>query len=69
MKKWLLTCLCCMGLSVAAVAQCSVCTKTAAELDKKSAKGLNGGVLYLAFIPLAIIGTVGFVWWKHNKPE
>ncbi|MBZ0098256.1 MAG: hypothetical protein K8F30_04190 [Taibaiella sp.] len=46
---------------------CSLCTKTAAGLDDKSAKGLNGGILYLAALPLAIMGTVGFVWWKHNK--
>lgn len=46
---------------------CSVCTKAAAGLDDKSAKGLNGGIIYLAFLPLIIMGTVGFVWWKHNR--
>lgn len=46
---------------------CSLCTKTANELDDKSAKGLNGGILYLAALPLTIIGTIGFVWWKHNR--
>jgi hypothetical protein len=46
---------------------CSVCTKAAAGLDDKSAKGLNGGIVYLAFLPLAIMGTVGFVWWKNNR--
>jgi hypothetical protein len=46
---------------------CSVCTKTAAGQDNRSARGLNGGILYLAFLPLGIMGTVGFLWWKHNK--
>lgn len=46
---------------------CSVCTKTAQGLDDKSAKGLNGGILYLAFLPLGIMGTIGFVWWRNGK--
>lgn len=46
---------------------CSLCTKTAGELDDKSAKGLNSGILYLAALPLSILGTIGFVWWRHNR--
>lgn len=46
---------------------CSVCTKTAAGLDNKSAKGLNTGILYLALLPAGIMGTVGFFWWKGRK--
>ncbi len=46
---------------------CSMCTKVAGDLDDKSAKGLNGGILYLAALPLGIMGTIGFVWWKSNK--
>ena len=46
---------------------CAVCTKTAAGLDDKSARGLNGGILYLAMLPLGILGTVGFIWWRQNK--
>ena len=45
----------------------SVCTKTASGLDDKSAKGMNKGILYLAAFPLTILGTIGFVWWRHNK--
>lgn len=48
---------------------CSVCTKTAAGLDDKAAKGMNGGILYLAAFPLTILGTIGFIWWRHNKPQ
>ena len=46
---------------------CSVCTKTTAGFDDKSARGINGGIVYLAFLPLGIMGTLGFIWWKHNK--
>ncbi len=68
MKKWLLIAMLCMLVApMAAKAQCAVCTKTAAGLDDKSAKGLNGGIVYLAFIPLSIMGTIGLVWWRYNK--
>ena len=45
---------------------CAVCTKVAAGLDDKSAKGLNGGIIYLAFLPLALMGTIGYVWWRNT---
>ena len=52
-----------------AEAQCSICTRTAEQLGEKPAKGLNAGILYLAFTPLAIIGIIGFRWWRKNKSE
>jgi hypothetical protein len=68
MKKLLLIAL----LSFAAISTvkaqgCAMCTKTAAGLDDKSARGLNGGILYLAMLPISIIGTVTFLWWRKNK--
>ena len=54
-------------LAPGAMAQCSICTKTASELGPEAAKGLNAGILYLAAIPLTLLGTIGFIWWKHNK--
>jgi hypothetical protein len=48
-------------------AQCSVCTKTASQLGEKPAKGLNQGILYLMMAPFAIVGVVGYQWWKNNK--
>ncbi|WP_240609270.1 hypothetical protein [Flavipsychrobacter stenotrophus] len=68
MKKYLLA-LFLMTASVTAVqAQgCSVCTKTAQGLDDKSAKGLNGGIVYLAFLPLGIMGTLAYLWWRSNR--
>jgi hypothetical protein len=49
------------------MAQCSICTKTAQQLGEGPAKGMNTGILYLAFLPFAIIGVIGFRWWKNNK--
>jgi hypothetical protein len=57
-----------MALGAAYGQGCSVCTKVAQGLDDKSAKGLNGGIIYLAFLPLVLMGTVGLIWWRHNKP-
>lgn len=48
---------------------CAICSKTAAGLGEKSAKGLNSGIIYLALFPLTIIGTIGILWWKNNKAE
>ncbi len=67
MKKLLLCVLILLITVAVSYAQgCSVCTKTAAELGDKSAKGLNNGILYLAFFPLVLMGTIGFMWWKRN---
>lgn len=48
-------------------AQCSLCTKTAQQLGEKPAQGLNSGILYLMMMPFAIVGFIGFRWWKQNK--
>ncbi len=53
--------------STGAVAQCSICTKTASQLGERPAKALNTGIIYLAFTPLAIMGYVGYRWWKSNR--
>ncbi|MEO5943513.1 MAG: hypothetical protein ABIP30_10735 [Ferruginibacter sp.] len=50
-----------------AEAQCSLCTKTAMQLGEKPALGLNKGILYLMISPFAIVGFIGFKWWKNNK--
>jgi hypothetical protein len=70
MKKWALIFLLIAGSvfsNTDAVAQCSICTKTAQQLGEKPAKGMNSGILYLAFAPFAIVGYIGFRWWKSNK--
>lgn len=53
--------------SVQAMAQCSLCTKTAQQLGEGPAKGLNNGILMLAVTPLVIIGIMGFRYWRNNR--
>jgi hypothetical protein len=48
-------------------AQCSICTRTAQQLGEKPAKGLNAGILYLAFTPLILIGFIGYKFYKRNS--
>jgi len=71
MKQRLLTYLVITGLlfftANTAPAQCSICTKTAQQLGEKPAKGMNTGILYLAFMPMAIVGVIGYRWWRSNK--
>lgn len=67
MKRLILATLLVAGTGVAMAQGCSVCTKTAAGLDDKSAKGLNSGILYLALLPAGIMGTVGFFWWRSRR--
>lgn len=50
-----------------ASAQCSVCSKTALQLGEKPAQGLNTAILYLMVMPFAIVGFIGYRWWKGNK--
>ena len=73
MKKWTLVILLFIFSFLVAVAetkaQCSVCTKTAQQLGEKPAKGMNSGILYLAFAPFAIVGLISYRWWKNNKNE
>ena len=49
------------------VAQCSICTKTASQLGKESAEGLNSGIVYLMLLPFAIGGFIAWRWWKNEK--
>jgi hypothetical protein len=71
MKKWALIGLFTIVYSLLSIhnteAQCSICTKTAQQLGEKPAKGLNSGILYLAFAPFAIVGYIGYRWWKSNR--
>ena len=66
MKRLLLICTLVFSFYVGA-AQCAVCTKTASTLDDQAAKGLNGGIIYLAFMPMTLILIIGYRWWKSNK--
>jgi amino acid transporter len=48
-------------------AQCSICTKTASQLGKESAEGLNSGIVYLMLLPFAIGGFIAWRWWKNEN--
>ena len=50
-----------------AAAQCSICTRTAAQLGEKPAKGLNAGILYLALTPMLVVGVILYRWWRNNR--
>jgi len=50
-----------------ASAQCSICTKTAQQLGEKPAKGLNAGIIYLAFAPYAIVIYIALRWRNKNR--
>lgn len=49
------------------LAQCSLCTKTAQQLGEGPAKGLNNGILMLAFTPLALGAFLGYRWWRSQR--
>jgi hypothetical protein len=50
-------------------AQCSICTKTASQLGDGPAQGLNGAIIYLMITPLAIMGFIGYRWWKRENMQ
>jgi hypothetical protein len=61
---------CCFQLgNLRADAQCAMCTKTASQLGEKPAIGLNNAILYLMFAPLAIMGYLGYRWYKNQQVE
>jgi hypothetical protein len=72
MKKWSLVLVLLTLLLVtadAALAQCSICTKTAQQMGRKPAEGLNAGILYLAAMPFLIFSYIGYRWWKSNRGD
>jgi F0F1-type ATP synthase membrane subunit c/vacuolar-type H+-ATPase subunit K len=71
MKRTLIVICLLVGIAVAhqASAQCSICTKTAQQLGHKPAKGLNSGIIYLMIAPMAIIGFVGYRWYRSGGAE
>ncbi|MEE6185974.1 hypothetical protein PIECOFPK_01071 [Mycovorax composti] len=51
------------------LAQCSICTKTAQQLGEGPARGMNTGIIYLAFLPLIVMTIIGIRWWKNEKAK
>lgn len=56
-------------VSIDSQAQCSICTRTAQQLGEKPARGLNAGILYLAFTPLALMGIIGYKFYKKYNEK
>jgi hypothetical protein len=48
-------------------AQCSICAKTTQQLGDKPGKGFNSGIIYLMLTPFAVMGYVGYRWFKNNQ--
>ncbi|MGF7230978.1 hypothetical protein [Arachidicoccus sp.] len=49
------------------IAQCALCTKTAAQLGDGPASGLNNGILYLMSIPLCLLFYIGYRWYQRER--
>jgi hypothetical protein len=70
MKKRMLILFLILGFLLPAkhsISQCSICARTAQQLGEKPAKGLNAGILYLAFAPFAIGGYIFYRWRKNEN--
>ena len=71
MKKWLLiltfSLLFLAGYVGQSKAQCSICAKTTQQMGEKPARGFNSGIIYLMMVPYAVIGVIGYKWWKSNR--
>lgn len=71
MKKWRLVIILFLSMFIAGIqitnAQCSICTKTAMQQGEKPALGMNAGIVYLMLAPFAVIGYIGYRWWKSEK--
>jgi hypothetical protein len=48
-------------------AQCSICTKSAAQIGEEAGKGFNAGILYLAAMPFGIAGYIAYKWWRNQQ--
>lgn len=71
MKKILLVILllgCLTAINYSSVkAQCSICAKSVQQMGDKPARGFNSGIIYLMLVPYAVVGVIGYKWWKGNR--
>ena len=49
------------------MAQCSICAKSVQQMGEKPARGFNSGIIYLMLVPYAVVGVIGYKWWKSNR--
>ncbi|HQW12062.1 MAG TPA: hypothetical protein PK076_13595 [Saprospiraceae bacterium] len=56
--------------SISVQAQCPMCKMTGESNMRDGgtqAAGLNKGILYMLAMPYLLVGTIGFLWYRHNK--
>ncbi len=57
-------------MQVFSFSQCAMC-KAVVESDMKgggtAGENINSGIIYLMFIPYLLIGTVGYLIYRHYK--
>ncbi|MEH0008304.1 MAG: hypothetical protein V6Z82_06240 [Flavobacteriales bacterium] len=61
-----------LGFSMRLPAQCAMCRATAESALRSGnamVGGLNSGIVYLMAFPYIAIGTVAFLWYRHNKNQ
>jgi hypothetical protein len=46
---------------------CRAVTESSQQGGSAVAEGLNDGILYLMIFPYIILGTLGFLFYKHKK--
>lgn len=53
-------------------AQCPMCrvgAETNLARGGSAGKGLNKGILFLLSLPYALVGTIGYIWWKNKRKQ
>jgi len=53
-------------------AQCAMCKAqaiTSLQENDSDASGLNMAILYLFLTPYAILGIIGFAWYRNRKTQ
>jgi len=59
-----------LGLKIAVFSQCAMCRATI-ESDLAAggtaAKGINGGIIYLMFVPYILLALVGYFIFRHYQ--
>jgi hypothetical protein len=53
-------------------AQCPMCKANVEAAQRKGEKvglGLNAGILFLLSMPYLVVGTIGIVWYAHNRKK
>jgi hypothetical protein len=67
LRRWICTIIILLISFQEAMAQCSICTKTAQQLGEGPASALNNAIVYLMITPLLLMGFVGYRWWKREQ--